>query len=148
MPVLFYHPDGVADARARVFVEAACGLADAGWHVAFATRGDRGAGARPTGAATLAAAAGVPVVALPAATSLLGATAELSRAIRAELAEVVFVHGARGQVVAAGAAWRAGRAAVVRRVAAGEAVTVGTAAQAAMRTAPTGFLCTWPEQAG
>ncbi len=144
--VLFYHPDGTADARARAFVAAAHGLAATGRHVAFATVAPREPDARPSGAAALAAAAGVPVVALPAATSLVGATAELSRAVRAELAEVVFVHGARAQVVAAWAAWRAGRAAVVRRVGAGDAVTLGTAARAALRTTATGFLCTWPDQ--
>ena len=147
MRVLFYHPDGTSDGRARAFVTAARGLADAGWHVAFVTRVATGAHAHTTGAATLAAAAGVPVVAVPPATSLLGATAELSRAIRSELAEVVFVHGARGQVIAAGAAWRAGRSAVVRRVGPGDMITLGTAARAALRTAATGFLCTWPEQA-
>ena len=145
MRVLFYVPDAAPDGRTRAFIAAARGLAASGWHVAFATcapgeleHGDRGA---PL------AASGVRLVPLPATGALLGATTELARAIRAELAEVVFVHGARAQVAAAGAAWRAGRAAVVRRVGAGEAVTLGTAARAALRTAPTGFLCTWPEQA-
>ena len=147
MPVLFYHPEGVADARARVFVAAARGLADAGWRVAFATRAAREPGQHSGGAAALAEAAEVPVVSLPPATSLVGATAELSRAIRTQFAEVVFVHGDRAQVVAAGAAWRARRAGVVRRVAVGERLTLGTTARASLRAAPTGFLCTWPEQA-
>ncbi len=146
MRVLFYVPDA-AEGRTRAFVRAAQGLAHSGWHVAFATCApNAAAGSRANGDAP-AAADGVRVVALPAAGTLLGATTELSRAIRAELAEVVFVHGSRAQVTAAGAAWRAGRGAVIRRLGAGDAVTLGTAARAALRTAPTGFLCTWAEQA-
>ncbi|GJG88021.1 hypothetical protein tb265_32020 [Gemmatimonadetes bacterium T265] len=142
MPVLFYHPDAVADGRARAFVAGARGLADAGWRVALATHA-----AATHGAAALAAAQGIPVLTLPPSTTLVGATAELSRAIRTHLAEVVFVHGERAHVVAAGAAWRAQRSAVVRRVGAGEALTFGASARAALRAAATGVLCTWPEQA-
>lgn len=153
--VLFYHPEPEGDGRARAFVAAARGLAALGWHVAVATPADapgarpRGAGAAPS-AAALAAAAGVRVVPVARGAGdagLVAATAALSRAIRAELAEVVFVHGARGQVVGAGGAWRAGRAAVIRRVGAGEPLALGAAERAALRAAPTGFLCTTPEQA-
>lgn len=145
MRALFHHADAAADGRARAFVAAARGLAAAGWHVAFAT--PPGTGDRPTPAAALAADAGVRVVPLPATTSLVAGTAELSRAIRAELAEVVFVHGERAQTVAAGAVWRAGRAAVVRRLGAGEVPAFGRGARASLRAAAVGVLCTWPEQA-
>ncbi len=143
--VLFYHPHAAADGRARVFVAAARGLAARGWHVAFATVEPT---RRRAPAAELAEAAGVRVVVVPAPRGLLADTAELSRALRGELAEVVFVHGERGHVVGAGAAWRAGRAAVIRRLGAGEAPTLGRTERASLRAAPTGFLCTTPDQAG
>ena len=158
MRVLFYHPDGVADGEARAFVGAARGLAGMGWHVVFAThagaaRADPASGTAesPHGAlspaAALAAGSGVRVLLIPPSTSLVGATAELSRAIRTEMAEVVFVHGDRGQVVGAGAVWRAGRGTVVRRVGAGETLAPTLAARVALRVAATGFLCTWADQA-
>jgi hypothetical protein len=77
----------------------------------------------------------------------VGAVASLARVIRDHAAEVVFVHGERGQTTAAGAVWHAGRGAVVRRLSAGAPLTPGgSVAWAAARTAATGYLCTWPDQ--
>jgi hypothetical protein len=136
---LFYHPGGRWDGGARAFAAAARGLAARGWQVGVATAPESPAAAR-------AARGGVAVAPLDAAESFVGAVGALTRAMRAHRAEVVFVHGERGQTVGAGAAWRAGGAVVVRRVPAGAAGALDSAAVgAALRTAPTGFLCTWPE---
>ncbi len=141
MRALFYHPGGRWGGEARAFVAAARGLAARGWHAQVAT-----APGSPTHAR--AERAGVPAAPLDDADSFVGAVGALARAVRAHAAEVVFAHGERGHAVAAGAAWRAGRGAVVRRVPAGAVLALGSpAARAALRTAPAGLLCTWPEQA-
>ncbi len=141
MRALFYHPGGRWCGEARAFVAAARGLAARGWHAQLATRDGS-----PTH--LHADRAGVAVAPLDDADSFVGAVGALARAVRAHGAEVVFAHGERGHAAAAGAAWRAGRGAVVRRVPAGAALALGSpAARAALRTAPAGFLCTWPEQA-
>ncbi len=141
MRALFYHPGGRWCGEARAFVAAARGLAARGWHAQLATRDGS-----PTH--LHADRAGVAVAPLDDADSFVGAVGALARAVRAHAAEVVFAHGERGHAAAAGAAWRAGRGAVVRRVPAGAALALGSpAARAALRTAPAGFLCTWPEQA-
>lgn len=141
MRAVFYHPGGRWCGEARAFVAAARGLGARGWQARFATASDSPAHAHAT-------AAGVAVAPLGTAESFVGAVGDLARVLRAAKAEVVFAHGERGYSVAAGAMWRAGGGAVVCRVPAGGALAFGSAAaRAALRTAPTGFLCTWPEQA-
>jgi KDO2-lipid IV(A) lauroyltransferase len=78
---------------------------------------------------------------------VIAGSGALARALREQLVDVVFVHGERAHLAAAGAAWRAGRAVIVRRFAAGEAPEVGRAARATLSRAATAALCTWPEQA-
>jgi glycosyltransferase involved in cell wall biosynthesis len=137
---LFYHPGGRWCGEARAFAAAARGLTAGGWHAALAT-------AAGSPAARAADRAGAGVVALDAADSFVGAVATLARAVRGHSAEVVFAHGERGQAVAAGAAWRAGRGAVVRRVPSGPPQAAGgSVARAAARTATTAYLCTWADQ--
>lgn len=141
MRAVFYHPGGRWCGEARAFVAAARGLAARGWQARLATAPGSPAHAH-------AGAAGVAVASLGTAESFVGAVGELARALRAANAEVVFAHGERGHAVAAGAVWRAGGGAVVRRIPAGGTRALGSAsARAALRTVPTGFLCTWPEQA-
>lgn len=140
MRAVFYHPGGRWCGEARAFVAAARGLAARGWDTRLATRAGSAAYA-------LARAADVEVAPLDGADSFVGAVAELTRVLRDARAEAVFVHGERGQTVGAGAAWRAGGAGVVRRVPVGGTLALGSpTVRAALRTAPTGFLCTWPEQ--
>lgn len=141
MRAVFHHPGGRWCGEARAFVAAARGLAAQGWQARLAT---------PPGspAHVQAERAGVPTAALDGAISIVAAVGGLARIVRGLAAEVVFAHGGRGHAVAAGAVWRAGRGAVVRRVPAGASLVLGgAAARAALRTASTGFLCTWPEQA-
>ncbi len=141
MRALFYHPGGRWCGEARAFVAAARGLAGRGWPVRLGT---------PAGSPAHAHAerAGVPVAALDADDGFLGAVNDLTRVLRDHRADVVYAHGERGQSVAATAVWRAGRGAVVRRVPAAAAPAWGGAGvRAALRTAPTGVLCAWPEQA-
>jgi hypothetical protein len=140
MRALFHHAGAAWSGEARAFVAAARGLAAQGWQTVVATDGGGEVHRR-------AEALGVAVATLDAADGVLGGTAALARAVRAHIAEVLFVHGDRGQVLGAGAAWRASRGAVVRRFGVGAPPEVGRAARAALRTAPTGFLCTTPEQA-
>jgi hypothetical protein len=139
---VFYHPGGRWSGEARAFTAAARGLAARGWTTALAT----GAGSP---AEALARADGVQVAAVDDASTYVGAVAELARVLRAARAGAVFVHGARAQHVAAGAAWRAGGVCVVRRAPVGATLAgLGAAAsRAALRAAPTAFLCAWPEQA-
>jgi hypothetical protein len=137
---LFFHPGGRWCGEARAFVAAARGLAGRGWRSALVTPGG-------SAAETHAERAGVHVIATDAGDSFVGAVASLGRAVANHAAEVVFTHGERGQTIAAGAAWRAGRGAVVRRIPAAAPLTPGgSVARAAARTAATGYLCTWPEQ--
>jgi len=138
---IFYHPSGRWCGEARAFVAAAHGLAAQGWQARLAAAPGSPAHAQ-------AERAGVATAALDGADTFVGAVGELARIVRGLAAEVVFAHGGRGHAAAAGAVWRAGRGAVVRRVPAGATLVVsGPAARAALRTASTGFLCTWPEQA-
>ena len=143
---LGYPPEAAGDGRARAGIAAARGLADRGWHGAFATLVD-GSPARPGTAAALADAAGVRVVPVPGLRGVLADTARLSRVVRAELAEVVFVHGARALGGGGGGGGGGGRAGGGRGGGGGVARALGTRERAALRVAPTGFLCTTPEQA-
>lgn len=141
MRALFHHPHHEWTGAARAFATAARGLAARGWQVTFACCPDGEAQRH-------AAALGLPVYSLAAGEGVMGSSGSLARALREQFVEVVFVHGERAQLAAAGATWRASRGAVVRRFCAGETPQLSRTARTAMRTTATGFLCTWPEQAG
>ena len=138
MRALFYHPSPLWNGRARVFLAAARGLAARGWHVTYATAPEGEPRRR-------ALAAGLPAIGVdPEAHPVLG-SGELARAVRDHFVEVVFVHGERDQLAAAGAVWRASRGAVVRRLGAGETLALGRGVRTAMGRVATGFVFTWPD---
>lgn len=138
MRALFYHPSDAWDGHARVFLAAARGLAARGWNVTVATAPEGEPRRRILEA-------GFPAIGVdPDVRPVLG-SGELADLVRDHFVEVVFVHGERAQLAAATACWRAGRGAVVRRVGAGERLTLGRAARTAMGRVATGFLFTWPE---
>ncbi len=139
MRVLFHHPAAEWNGGARAFAAAARGLAARGWHALFACCPE-------TDAYRRAEAHGLRVHPLSPDAGLLSGSTALARAVREQAVEVVFVHGERAQLAAAGGAWRASRGLVVRRFGVGELPELGRAARAAMRTTPTALLCTWPEQ--
>ncbi len=140
MRALFHHPHEDWTGSARAFALAARGLAASGWQVLFACCPDTEPHRR-------AVAMGLPVLPLERGDGLMAGSSALARALREQFVEVVFVHGERAHLAAAGAAWRAERGVIVRRFAAGEPVAFGRAVRATLRTAPTKVLCTWPEQA-
>lgn len=140
MRALFYHPSHVWTGSARAFAHAGRGLARRGWQVTFAC-------AEEGEARRHAERLGLHVVAVEADANVLGATGDLARVVREQFAEAVFVHGERDHLVAAGAVWRAGRGAVVRRVPAGEQLTVGRTLRTALARQASCFLFTTPAQA-
>ena len=139
MRALFHHPAADWNGQARAFAAAARGLAARGWHALFACCPDTDAHRR-------AEAHGLRVHPLSRDGGLVSGSTALARAVREQAVEVVFVHGERAQLAAAGGAWRASRGLVVRRFGVGELPELGRAARTAMRTTPTALLCSWPEQ--
>lgn len=139
MRALFYHPSAEWNGRARVFLGAARGLAAQGWTVTFATAAEGEPRRRVL-------AEGLPAVGVDPEAGMVGRTGELARALRDHFVEVVFVHGERDHLAASGAVWRAERGAVVRRIGAGDALTLGRSVRVTMGRVATGFLFTWPEQ--
>jgi hypothetical protein len=137
---LFHHPHAEWDGRARAFAAVARGLRGRGWEVRFACCPD-------TEPERRAEALGLPVHPLTLGDGVIAGSGALARALREQLVDVVFVHGERAHLAAAGAAWRAGRAVIVRRFGAGEAPELGRAVRATLSRATTAALCTWPEQA-
>src|SRR5690606_30662133 len=83
---------------------------------------------------------GVAVVSVPEDSTWLGESGHLRAAIRDHLIEVICVHTAREHLVAATAARRAGRAAVLRRVPVGDALTVDATERSAALLAASGFV--------
>ncbi len=130
---MFYHASPTWAGEARVFAALARGSSQRGHEVTFVCE--------PESAVEQRLDVGTyEVVALrrdaPAAMIAL----RLARVIRERFIEVVVVHSEREQWVAALAARVAGRAAVLRRVPAGEALVLGRRSRRALRLAATGFL--------
>lgn len=75
------------------------------------------------------------------------ASGHLCGALQERFVQVVCVHSDREQVIAATAARLAGRAAILRRVPAGERPVLGAAARVALRFAATGFVFASSEDA-
>jgi len=80
------------------------------------------------------------VLELRGAGSVASGAGHLRRALQERFVQVICVHSDRAQVVAATAARLAGRAAILRRVAAGEKLTPSSGARVALRFATTGFV--------
>jgi glycosyltransferase involved in cell wall biosynthesis len=139
MKALFHHPTADWNGQARAFAAAAGGLSARGWDTLFACCPD-------TDAHRHAEANGLRVHALGRDEGFVAGSTSLARAVRAQAIEVVFVHGERAQLAAAGGAWRASRGLVVRRFGVGEEPALGRTARTVMRSTPTALLCTWPEQ--
>ncbi|MGZ8377387.1 MAG: glycosyltransferase [Gemmatirosa sp.] len=140
MRALFHHPHPEWNGGARAFALAARGLAARGWQVLFACCPDTEPHRR-------AVAMGLPVHPLESGDGFVAGSSALARALRDQFVEVVFVHGERAHLAAAGATWRAERGVIVRRFGVGEAAVIGRAVRATLRSAPTKLLCSWPEQA-
>ena len=140
MRALFYHPTPDWTGCARAFAVAARGLAARGYQVTYAC-------AEEGTALQRASAPGVDVLTLPVDETWVTASRRLRQAIIDGFVEVVFVHGEREQLVAASAVWQASRGAVVRRVGAGQRLTLGRSGRNALRMAATGFLGTSADQA-
>ena len=139
MKALFHHPAAEWDGQARAFAAAARGLGARGWDTLFAC-------CPATDAHRRAEANGLRVHPLARDEGFVAGSTALARAVREQAVEVVFVHGERAQLAAAGGTWRASRGLVVRRFSVGEQPELGRAARTAMRSTPTALLCTWPEQ--
>ena len=80
------------------------------------------------------------VLEIRAGATLAGSAGHLRRALQDRFVQVVCVHTDRAHVVAATAARLAGRAAVLRRVPAGERLAPSSGARVALRFAATGFV--------
>ncbi|MDF1503084.1 glycosyltransferase [Roseisolibacter sp. H3M3-2] len=140
MRALFHHPHAEWDGRARAFAVAARGLRRRGWETRFACC----PGTEPE---RRAEALGIPVHPLAPDAGIIGGSGALARALREHLVDVLYVHGERAHLAAAGGAWRAERGVIVRRFGAGEDASLGRAARATLGQAPMAALCTWAEQA-
>jgi glycosyltransferase involved in cell wall biosynthesis len=79
--------------------------------------------------------------------TVAGAAGHLRRALQERFVQVVCVHCDREQVVAATAARLAGRAAILRRVSAGQKLVPSSGARVALRFATTGFVFTSEQDA-
>jgi len=89
--------------------------------------------------------AGIEVVPLPARAAWFRASSR-RRDVGRRGVDVVFVHDEKEAIDAATAVWRASRGSVVRRLAAGAAMTLSQSTRASIRMAPTVVLATTQEQ--
>jgi hypothetical protein len=122
----------------RAFAAAARGLAAGGWSVRYACE-ERGV------VYDHVARLGIDLVPLPLGAGWLRASSRLRDAVQRGT-DVAFVHSDREQLDAATAVWRASQGAVVRRLGAGDTLTVGQSTRGALRLAPTALLCTTADQ--
>lgn len=134
MRILFLHSADAWSGRARVFIDVARALARRDVSVAVA-------GPPTSEFARRAVAAGLELLPIVAHGTPRRAW-ELQRHMRTWLADVVFVHTEREQVVASLAALLARRGAIVRRMAAGEPFDPGRGGRLSHRVATIGYLFT------
>lgn len=134
MRVLFHHGTPAWTGCARLFAEAAQGVAAAGHTVVFTCPPDsvveQRVGALPD----------VVLAPLQPGGSWLDESGRLRRVLREHFLEVAFVHTAREHLVAAGAMRAAERGAVVRRLAEARPLVLGRTERAAALLAATGYL--------
>ncbi|MEJ7809878.1 MAG: glycosyltransferase [Gemmatimonadaceae bacterium] len=133
MRVLFLDVEHAWDGSARAFAAAARGLAARGHHVTFVCPPDSPVEERLDYAA-------YEVLPLDLAGAWPLAAWKLRHVLALRFVEVVFVHRGREHLLAAAASRMAGRAALMRRVPSGQAVTVTRRDQLALRLAPTGWM--------
>jgi glycosyltransferase involved in cell wall biosynthesis len=131
---LFYHADRAWSGRARVFAAAARGLAARGYQVTFVCQPESAVEQRLS-------ANGYDIVPVYGRAGIRGGL-RLRRITHERFVEVVFVHTEREHLAAALALRLAERGAVIRRIGAGETLTVGWRARYARRLAAAGALQT------
>ncbi|MGI9076270.1 MAG: glycosyltransferase, partial [Gemmatimonadaceae bacterium] len=133
MRILFYHSARRWTGSARAFADAARGLAARGHQVSFVCVAHSQVEQRLDHAAyeVLPMAHGGPWP---------RSAWQLREVLSTRFVEVIFAHTEREQLIASAASRMAARAAVVRRVGAGETPSTGRYARLAMRLAPAGWL--------
>jgi len=131
--ILFYHAARGWSGSARVFADAARGLAARGHQVSFVCAPDSQVEQRLDYAA-------YEVLPTASRASWPSSAWRLRQVLSMRFVEVIFVHTEREQLIAAAASRMAVRAAVVRRVGAGDIPTTGRSARLAMRLAPAAWL--------
>ena len=134
MRALFYSSDRAWSGRARAFAAAAAGLAQRGYQVTYICQPESAVEQRlsPNGYDI------VPVPGRPGFRRGL----RLRRIMHERFVEVVFVHSEREHLAAATALRLAERGAVIRRIGAGEPLTIGRETRMARRLAASGALRT------
>ena len=134
MRAFFYYSDRAWSGRARAFAAAARGLARRGYQVTYICQPESAVEQRlsPSGYDI------VPVSGRPG----MRRGFRLRRIMHERFVEVVFVHSEREHLAAATALRLAERGAVIRRIGAGEPLTIGRAAWLARRLAASGALQT------
>jgi glycosyltransferase involved in cell wall biosynthesis len=132
--VLFYHADRGWSGRARAFAAAARGLAERGYHVTFVCQPESGVERRLSGA-------GYDIIPLSGRPGMrLGL--RMKRLMRERFIEVAFAHTEREHLSVALGSRLAERGAAIRRLGAGEDLSVGRRARMALRLAASGALLT------
>jgi len=131
--ILFYHAARGWSGSARAFADAARGLAARGHQVTFVCAPDSQVEQRLDY---------VAYEVLPAVRRGLWpqSALQLRQILAVRSVEVMFVHTEREQLIASAASRMAARAAVVRRVGAGDTPAIGRSTRFAMRLAPAGWL--------
>ena len=133
MRALFYYGNPEWSGRARAFAAAAEGLVARGWDVGFACLEDSPVSVR-------VARRSFEVVPIRDGTMWLDPVRQLKEVMLERFVEVVFVHGDREHFIAAMALRLAERAAILRRIPAGEPATVRMLGQLAGRSVASGYL--------
>ncbi|MBC7788961.1 MAG: glycosyltransferase family 4 protein [Anaerolineae bacterium] len=133
MRILFYHAARGWSGGARAFADAARGLAARGHQVSFACASDSQVEHRLDHAA-------YEVLPMLRRRPWPRSALRLREVLTLRQVEVIFVHTDREQIIASAASRMSVRAAVVRRVGAGDTAVVGPKTRIAMRLAPTGWL--------
>lgn len=135
MQLLFVHSDDVWSGRTRVFVTVAHALAARGYSTALALPAD-------SDVARIARKSQAKVLELPPRRSARVDAKALAEHVTQQRSDTVFVHGDYDHVCVAKALKRAGRGALVRRVAAGETASTSRAARRAAQLYPVRLLYT------
>ena len=140
MRILFYHAAPEWRGSARAVATLARGLSERGHSVTVACPPDSAVEQRLERGA-------YEVLEIRGGSTVAGASGYLCGALQERFIQVVCVHSDREHVIAATAARLAGRAAILRRVPAGERPSPSSGARVALRFATTGFVFASSEDA-
>jgi hypothetical protein len=138
--VLFYYSPAEWSGSARTFAAAAMALARRGYQSTYVCRADSAVERRLTPADTVLP--GVELTPIAVGGPWMHESLRLRQVLLEHYVEVVFVHSEREQLVASLAVRLAERAAIIRRVPAGERLSRGVEAKLGERLAATGYLYT------